>query len=282
MPGRSTELRGGPAVSLPSGGCQFCHGAAGGPVVLLLGPVDLTGASSSIGSRYQRALLALLALRAGTVVPTEEIIAALWPARVPNDPHASVHTYISRLRRVLGGHGLVLRTRSAGYELVAGDADVDARAFGAELAAARADRDRDAPASAVARLDRALRWWRGRPLADVLDWRFAAAAATRLDALRVDAEALRHRLALTMGRSDGAVAALRTLLDADPLNERVAGLLMWALYEESRQAEAFAVYRDTAGHRRDELGVDPGPWLRELHERMLGQRLTAAWVAGHR
>lgn len=280
MPDRSTATRGGPAVPRRPGTCRFCHGPATGPVVLLLGPVDLAGATTSVGSRYQRALLALLALRVDTVVPTEEIIDTLWPDRVPNDPHASVHTYVSRLRRVLDGHGLGMRTRSAGYQLMAGHADVDARAFDAEVAAARADHD--APASAVARLDRALGWWRGRPLADVRDWRFASSAAARLDASRVEAEALRHRLAIAMGRTDGAVPALRTLLDGDPLHERVAGLLMWALYEEGRQAEAFAVYHATAGRLREELGVDPGPWLRELHERLLGQRLTAAWVAGHR
>lgn len=246
--------------------------------MLLLGPVDLAGATASIGSRYQRALLALLALRTGAVVPTEEIVDSLWPARPPADPHASVHTYVSRLRRVLAGHRLGVRTRSAGYQLVAAAAEVDAHAFDAELTAAR----RDDPASAVARFDRALAGWRGRPLADLRDWEFASSAAAWLGDLRLEAEALRHRLALTMGRADGAIPALRGLLDADPLHERVAGLLMWALYEEGRQAEALTVYRGTAEHLRMELGVDPGPWLRELHERILTHRLTAAWVAARR
>lgn len=259
-----------------------CHRAGAAPRILLLGTVDLAGAVTSIGSRYQRALFALLALRTGTVVPTEEIIDTLWPGRPPTSPHASVHTYVSRTRRVLARHGMRVQTSSAGYRLVVARDEVDVFAFESALAAARADRDLGDPSAAVARLDHALRWWRGPALADLRAWRFASAAADRMTRVRVEAETLRHRLALTIGRSDGVAGALHHLLDGDPLHEHVAGLLMTALYLEGRQSAALAVYRRTVVRLRDELGVDPEPWLRELHERILSHRLTPAWVAERR
>lgn len=250
------------------------HDIVDAPRILLLGTVDLVGATGSVGSPYQRALLALLALRVGTVVPTEEAIDCLWPERVPGAPHASVHTYVSRIRRVLASSDIRVQTRAAGYRLAAPPEDVDCFAFERGIERAREKRDVGDHAAAVATLDRAARLWRGPALADLREWRFAAAAAVWLDNVRVEAEVLRHRLALTIGRFEGVVGALQRMLESHPQHEQLAGLLMWALYAEGRQSEALAVYQRTADRLRHECGVDPAPWLRELQRRVLAQDLA--------
>lgn len=248
--------------------------AADGPKILLLGSVDLAGTSGRIGTPYQRALMALLALRAGAVVSTEEAIDQLWPERVPASPHASVHTYVSRIRRLLAPYGIVLQTRTAGYRLTLPREDVDSFAFERAVEQAREERSRGDHPAAVASLDRAARLWRGPALVDLHQWRFAAAAAVRLEDARVEAEALRHRLALTIGCREGVVGSLGRLLDAHPTHEQVAELLMWALCEEGRKVEALVVYQDIADRLRRVFGVDPEPWLRELHRRILTQELA--------
>jgi DNA-binding SARP family transcriptional activator len=257
-------------------------GVPDAPRILLLGTIDLVQSTGSIGSPYQRALLALLALRVGSVVPTEEAIDCLWPERVPAAPQASVHTYVSRIRRLLAPRGIQVLTRAAGYRLAVASEDVDSVAFERSVERARAEQYRGEYVAAVARLDQAARLWRGPALADLREWRFASAAAVQLDNARVEAEALRHRLALTVGRAEGVVGALQRLLKIYPLHEQLAGLLMWALYEEGRQSEALLVYQRTADRLRRESGIDPGPWLTEAQRLVLTHGPAQQWFAAGR
>jgi predicted ATPase/DNA-binding SARP family transcriptional activator len=224
-----------------------------------------------VASRRQRALIARLLLGRGQVVSAEVLVDALWDSEPPKDARHAVHTYISRVRAVLGP---ALVTRAPGYLLAVEPEAVDADRF--EAAAARAaGLVATEPGTAAALFDEALALWRGPAYAEFAGG-FAQAAAVRLEELRLTARAGRGEALLATGALDRAIGELGELASDQPLREGPHGLLMRALYRAGRQTEALEVFGRFRDRLRDELGLDPSAALREVHEQVLRQAIPPA------
>jgi DNA-binding SARP family transcriptional activator len=240
------------------------------PVVLrMLGPVEIrsAGAWSGEGTPQQRLLLALLALRAGQVVPVDELIDTLWEARPPRSARASLQALVTRLRKSLAGFpGGALERRGEGYRLLLEPDLVDVHRF---RSLAKSARETAGSLAAAETFGRALAMWRGPALADLPVTERVEAIRSRLSEERLTAAADRASCLLTSGREREAAAELATLLAAFPLAERLAALLMTALYRCGQRADALRVFRETRGRLARELGVEPGPELQGLHQRIL-------------
>ncbi|WP_156996804.1 BTAD domain-containing putative transcriptional regulator [Knoellia aerolata] len=237
-------------------------------VVVDDGPVDL-------GGPKPRALLALLVAADGHPVPVERLVDQMWGEDPPARVEASMQSYVARLRRVLEpgrdprAPATVLRTHAGGYSLDVPSADLDARRFTELVREARAVAPHDA-AAAVESLTSALSLWRGDAYAGSSS-SVLAAESTRLEELRLGAVADLWELRLREGGHPEAVAALEQLVGRHPLQERFWALLALALYRSARQGDALAALRRARRHLDEELGVDPGPQLRDLEQAMLRQ-----------
>jgi YVTN family beta-propeller protein len=234
----------------------------------ILGPLEVVdeGRPVSLGGLKQRALLAILLLRRGEVVSSDRVIDQLWDERPPATAAKTLHGYVSHLRKALGDD--VLLTRGGGYLLAAAPDQVDAERFEAIAADARRALSVDDAAGARVLLEEALGLWRGEPLADLAYEPFAQGAIARLEDARVAALEDRIDADLTLGLHSGLVGELEGLVTAHPNRDRLRGELMLALYRSGRQADALEVYR--RGHLSlDELGLEPGPELHALEQRIL-------------
>ncbi|PZX40297.1 DNA-binding SARP family transcriptional activator [Streptomyces sp. DvalAA-21] len=233
----------------------------------VLGPVRAWrgGEPLPTGSPQQRALLAVLLLRDGRTATAAELIDALWGDAPPSQALATVRTYASRLRKVLGPQTLV--SESGGYALRFHREALDlARAQDLAAVAEKArggDRLR-----ARALINEVLGLWNGEVLASV-PGPHAETQRTRLEEWRLQLTETRLDLDLEVGSHAEAVSELTALTAAHPLRERLRELLMVALYRSGRQAEALAVYADTRRLLAEELGVDPRPELARLQQRIL-------------
>jgi DNA-binding SARP family transcriptional activator len=198
--------------------------------VRVLGPVEasVNGRPIALGGGKPRALLALLALNAGSAVSPARLIEGLWGEQPPATASKLVQVYVSQLRKALAasGDGAEIVTRRHGYELRVGAGTVDAERFERLLA-------RGAPREALG-------LWRGPPLDDVADEPFAGAEIRRLEELRLAALELAIEHDLDEGRHRDVIAELEALVAAEPLRERLHELLMLALYRCGRQADALA------------------------------------------
>ena len=227
----------------------------------VLGPVEicLDGEPLALGGTKQRALLAMLALSPNMAVSADRLMEGLWGEHPPASAAKMVQLYVSQLRKLLSGADDVgIVTRGRGYELrVAADA-VDA---------VRAERLLAEPSDA--RETAAL--FRGPPLGDVADVPFAAAEIRRLEDLWFSARLAALEADVAAGRLDAALPQIDTLLAEQPLSERLHEIRVLALYRAGRQADALEAFRDARARLVDEVGVEPGPALRELHEAVLGQ-----------
>jgi DNA-binding SARP family transcriptional activator/tetratricopeptide (TPR) repeat protein len=235
----------------------------------ILGPVRAwhDGIEIDLGTPQRQAILALLLLRAGVHVPADEIVDALWPDDPPKTAIATVRTYVHRLRRVLGGEEL-LRSAGSGYVFAPQGDDLDVTRFRGlikQAAGARAKGDVDSAANYLAE---ALTLWRGAPLAEIAG-RFAETQRALLEEMRLTATEDKADAELTLGRHAQVIPDLAALARECPYRERVSGLLMLALYRAGRQAEALSMYDEVRHLLATELGVDPGPQLRDLHLRIL-------------
>ena len=240
----------------------------------LLGPmqVRVAGAELELGGIKQRALLALLLLQLNEPVSTDRLIDSLWGAVPPPTAGKMVHLFVSRLRKQLDAtvdEGPI-HTTPAGYVLRAERSSLDINRF-EELARAAHDALRDRPADAAEALRVALGLWRGAALADFPDEPFFATEAARLEERRVTATEDLVDAELASGHHAELVGTLEALIATHPLRERLRGQLMLSLYRSGRQAEALAAYRVTREFLVDELGIEPGKTLQELHASMLRQ-----------
>jgi DNA-binding SARP family transcriptional activator len=231
----------------------------------ILGPLEVLADEQplAIGGKRQRAVLAALLLQARQVVPTEELVRKLWGEEPPRTAATSLHNLVSQLRRQLGTD--ILETKSPGYVLHVRDEQVDAHRFEGLLADAR-------PATPDVRrelIQRALALWRGPPLADFALDDFAQAEIRHLEELRVAALEARLEADLELGRHAEVVGELEALVRQHPLRETFRRQLMLALYRSGRQAEALDVYQDARARFVEELGIDPGPQLRQLQAEIL-------------
>ncbi|MFD7712782.1 BTAD domain-containing putative transcriptional regulator [Streptomyces sp. NPDC059785] len=243
------------------------------PFFRVLGPLEVgpaTGAPPLRGER-QKLILAALLLSAGRVVATERLIDAVWGERPPSTARGQIHICISQLRHRLAETapaGPGIETRPHGYVLPARPGDLDVQVFrrrtaAADLAQARGHRD-----GAVGLYRSALALWRG-PALSGLHADAARRAAAPLDEERIAASEKRIELELRLGLHRTLVPELTGLVGEYPLNERLNGYLMMALYRSGRQAEALASYRRARSVLATELGLEPGRELRALERAIL-------------
>ena len=233
----------------------------------LLGPLEVAEHDRSVvlGGVKQRALLAVLLLHANDVVSTEQLVDEVWGESPPATVAKSIQVYVSRLRKQIGEGRLV--TRAPGYLLRVDPSELDVACF--ERLAAEAE---DAqPKVAGEKLRRALALWRGPPLADLAYEPFARAEIARLEELRAAALEQRIEADLALGRHSQLVGELEGLVREHPLRERLRGQLMLCLYRCGRQAEALESYQAARRVLVEELGIEPGRQLRELHQAILRQ-----------
>ena len=229
--------------------------------ISVLGPVEVSvdGRPVAIGKGKTRALLVLLALNEGATVSTTRLVEGLWGEDPPPTAAKMVQVCVSRLRKALAssGNGAEIVTRGRGYELRLADGDLDARRFEALVADGN-------PREALA-------LWRGAPLADVADEPFAGAQIRHLEELRLAALELAIERDIAAGRHREVIGQLDVLAAQEPLRERLHAQRMLVLYRTGRQAEALEAYRQARAALVEEIGVEPGPELRDLHEAILRQ-----------
>jgi DNA-binding SARP family transcriptional activator/tetratricopeptide (TPR) repeat protein len=232
----------------------------------LLGELEvvLSGQRVDVGTARQRAVLAALLFNANRVVPPDELVARVWgTGRRPDRPVNTVQTYLSLLRRVLGNAAIT--RRSGGYVLVVDPAQIDLHRFRRLTAQAQSSRDDD---RTVVLLQQALGLWRGDAVAE-LDSPWFDAIRTTLDNERLAAELDLVDAQLRLDRHADVLPSLLDRADRNPLDERLAGQVILALYRSGRQADALARYQLVRQLLADELGNDPGLALRQLHQRIL-------------
>jgi DNA-binding SARP family transcriptional activator/tetratricopeptide (TPR) repeat protein len=249
----------------------------------ILGPLEASdeGVPVALGGSKQRALLALLLLRANETISTDRLIDELWGDAPPATAAKTIQVHVHRLRRALAGNGGgaasdVLVTREHGYELRVDSDHVDARRFERLLDAARAASASGDPQAALAASERALALWRGRPLGDLADEPFARHEIDRLDDLRVATVEQLIDAKLALARHAEVVGELEGLIDEHPYREGLRAQLMLALYRCDRQAEALQAYQDARRVLVGELGIEPGARLRELERAILAQDAALA------
>jgi DNA-binding SARP family transcriptional activator len=223
----------------------------------ILGALEVLsdGRALDLGGQKHRALLALLLIEANRVVSRDRLIDALWEEEPPETAVKALQVYISQLRKQLGKDRL--ETKARGYML---------RVEPDELDLARFQR-----LQAEGALREALSLWRGPPLADFGDRRFAQAEIARLEELRLACLEEQIEKDLDRGRYAALVGELESLVNEHPLREQLRGQLMLCLYRSGRQAEALEVYQSGRSALVEELGIEPGRELRELHQAILQQ-----------
>ena len=225
----------------------------------------MDGRPVALGATKQRAVLAMLALHANTVVRVDDLVEGLWGDDPPATANKLVQHYVSQLRKLLTGGDAEIVTRGRGYELRVPPDAVDAARFErlAEEAAGRGANGAEAR--------RALSLWRGSPLLEVIDEPFAASELRRLEDLWLNVSEQAIEADIAAGRHDAVIARLEDLVGRHPLRERLHALRMQALYAAGRQADALDAFRQARSTLVEQIGVEPGPELQRLHEAMLLQ-----------
>lgn len=231
----------------------------------ILGPIEAVVDDRSVvlGGKRQRALLADLLLQARQVVPSDQLVQDLWGTEPPRTASTSLHNLVSQLRKQLGPD--VVATQAPGYVLRVGSDQIDAYRFERALADAR----RMPPDVRRECLVDALAMWRGPPLAELAFEDFAQAEIRRLEELRLVATEERVTADLELGRHGDVIGELEALVRENPLRETFRRQLMLALYRAGRQAEALDAYQQARACFVDELGIEPGPELRQLQAEIL-------------
>jgi len=233
----------------------------------VLGPLEIRAGEAVVRIRpaKQRAVLGVLLLHASEVVSIEHLVDELWGERPPATAEKLVQGYVHALRRTLGDGAL--ETQPPGYLIRARPDTLDLLEFDELLAAAEGAE----PSESVELRARAVRLWRGPPLADVVLEGPDRHALARLSERRLAAQIALIESGLELGRHAQLVGELELLAAEHPYQERIAALLMLALYRSGRQADALEVYRTLRRRLNDELGLEPGQELRDLESAILRQ-----------
>jgi DNA-binding SARP family transcriptional activator len=239
----------------------------------ILGPLEASDGERllALGGARQRAVLALLLLRANEALPRDVIVDELWGEQPPQTAGKVLQNCVSALRKELPAGGEALRTVGGAYALQVAPGELDRDRFERGLAEGRAALAAGETEEAAEQLRAALGLWRGSPLSDFTYERFAQDEITRLEELHLEAIEDRIDADLGLARHDGLVPELEALVGRHPVRERLRGQLMLALYRSGRQAEALAAYRDARRTLLGDLGIEPGRALQELERAILAQ-----------
>ncbi|MFI9168468.1 BTAD domain-containing putative transcriptional regulator [Streptomyces lincolnensis] len=234
----------------------------------LLGPVRLSvgGVARPLRSLPGRVLLARLALGPRRIVPVAELIDALWAEEPPRGAVGNLHSYVSRLRRAMGDD--LIGREAAGYRLLLDPDRIDTGLVERLVAEARSAAVAD-PARGALLLGRALGVWRGEALADLADRTAFTPERARLDEWRRHLREEWFELRLTAGEAGGVLPDLEEAVASDPLRERLQLLFVRARHRTGRTAEALAAVDAYRRRLADEYGLDPGPAMAELRQRLL-------------
>jgi DNA-binding SARP family transcriptional activator len=238
----------------------------------LLGPLVVTDGSRlvPVSAPRQRVLLAALLLEAGRVVSLDALAETLWEGQPPAGARGALHSAVQRLRATLGPDGgRLIETRPPGYLIRIGDGELDVRNFSVLAARGHAAAADGRWAEAADLLRSALGLWRGEPLADVPSQLLRDREVPPIQDQRLQALAARISADLNLGRHGEVVAELRQVVAAHPLQEQFHAQLMLGLYRSGRPADALAAYQEARRVLADEVGIDPGPELQQLHQRIL-------------
>jgi SARP family transcriptional regulator, regulator of embCAB operon len=243
----------------------------------VLGPLQMTvaGAPVTLGTPKQRAVLAMLVMNRNRSVSTDSLMTAAWEEWPPAEARASLHSYVSNLRKLLSGAGAdpksVLVNAPPGYRLDLADTACDIGRFVAEKAAG-------VHAAAAGRFEEASRYltaalaeWRGPVLDDLRDFQFVDAFATALTEDKVVAHTAHAEAEIACGRGYAVIGELESLTVEHPYREPLWAQLITAYYVAERQSEALDAYQRLKTTLADDLGIDPGRTVRALHERILRQ-----------
>jgi DNA-binding SARP family transcriptional activator/tetratricopeptide (TPR) repeat protein len=246
----------------------------------ILGHLEVRGPDgwTAISAAKWRSLLGCLLVRAGQLVPTESLIFELWGDNPPSTANNMVSIYVHRLRKeVLGdAEGRILVHRAPGYLLRVAPGDVDIQVFDSLVAEGRSELAAGRPGRAAELLGEGLRLWRGPLLEDVPRSPALAAHVERAAELRLDATELRVAADLACDRAAEVVAELRGLVGDHPMRERLWALLIRALDQAGRRAEAFEAYALARRTIARELGVEPGSELQRLYAELLAADARSA------
>jgi DNA-binding SARP family transcriptional activator len=246
----------------------------------LLGDVEVLVGDRvvEVGHLRQRTVLVALLVEANRAVSADRLLDRVWGDRPPQRARGALYSYLSRLRQVLGrDQGVGIVRRPAGYVITVDPMAVDVHRFRGLVEQARAAGDATVAASLFRQ---ALELWRGDAF-PTMDTPWLNAIREGLNAQRLAAELDRNDLALQCGRHAEILSELCVRADEHPLDERLAGQLLLALYRCGRQAEALDRYARTRLVLAEELGADPSPPLRRLYQQILtADTCLAAPTAG--
>ena len=207
---------------------------------------------------------------------TDHLASAVWGTSPPHDAVGTLQAYVSRLRSSLSPSGAdLLQYRAPGYVLNISEEDLDATQFTSLVARGLEHTERGQRQAAVDLMGSALALWRGDPLAEFDTTRIDPdARLVRLEELRLVAIEERGDALVRLGRGRDVATELEPLLQRFPTRERLAVVLMEALYGCGRQADALSVYRTLRAFLVDEIGVEPSEPARQAHLRLLAQDPT--------
>ncbi|MFZ0625109.1 MAG: BTAD domain-containing putative transcriptional regulator, partial [Acidimicrobiia bacterium] len=236
----------------------------------VLGPLEVSddGHRIEVSRPLERALLTLLAADVGRVVTSDRLIDGLWGETPPATAAKALQTYIHHLRSLFPEDSI--STKGSGYQLDLEPTEVDAHRFVQAVTEAREAAAED-PESTVARLGEALSWWRGEPLVDAGDADVVRPLRVKLEAVRLQAQVDMTDAQLGLGDHERAAIDLHSLVDEHPLREDLWNRYMLALYRSGRQADALRAFETVRGILIDALGIEPGPELQALLDRILAQ-----------
>jgi DNA-binding SARP family transcriptional activator len=237
--------------------------------------MSVHGADVSLGGTKQRAVLALLLINRNRPVAVHSLLDGAWRQDPPPHARTSLHTYVAGIRRLMGTGGVdpaaILVSGKSGYRLNVADAACDIGRFSIELAAGMQAATASRFEQASNRLSAALAQWRGPVLDDLRDFEFAEAFAAALAEDKLLAQTLRAESEIACGRSSSVITDLELLVAQEPHHEPLWAQLITAYYLTERQYDALKAYQRVKTALADDLGIDPGPRLRGLHEQILRQ-----------
>jgi DNA-binding SARP family transcriptional activator len=222
----------------------------------------------NLGGRKQRILLSMLACNANEAITTDRLIEALWGSAPPRSAQKNLRVYVYHLRGILGSDRRIT-WRAPGYALTVRPGELDFDLFEDLATAGIQALARNSLAEGAGLLRGALDLWRGPAMAGLLDVEPLRARAVRMEERRLDVLEKRITAEIALGRHADLIGELRALAAEHPLREHVQAQLMIALYRSGRRAEALEVYRTVRRTLVDELGVEPGAELQQLHQGVL-------------